>query len=158
MVEISCKTDITIPNTTATMTQHLYRNSLERKCYGSNNPFGGSLTGSTRANPNTNPVSANPASAKLEDAAQIAHQATDKIADRATAQVDRLTATAHRVVNSAADAVSSAAEWASAIPEQAKQIHAQFTETANASIRARPIATVAGALVIGYLLGRLGGR
>jgi hypothetical protein len=32
---------------------------------------------------------------------------------------------------------------------------AEFVESASASIRARPIATVAGALVIGYLLGRL---
>ena len=113
--------------------------------------MGGSLTGTgSRPNPNTNP-----ASAKVEDAAQAAHQATDKIADKATAQVDRLSGTAHRAVNSAADAASSAAEWASTIPEQTRQVQAQFTETASASIRARPIATVAGALVVGYLLGRL---
>src|SRR5450432_2235023 len=115
--------------------------------------IGGSLAGSgTRFNP----ASDNPASAKVEDLAQSAHQATDKIADKATAQVDRLSGTAHRAVNSAADAASSAAEWASAIPEQVKQVQAQLTEAASASIRASPIAMVAGALVIGYLLGRLG--
>src|SRR5450432_363091 len=115
--------------------------------------IGGSLAGSgTRFNP----ASDNPASAKVEDLAQTAHQATDRIADKATAQIDHLSGTAHRAVNSAADAASSAAEWASAIPEQAKQVQAQLTEAASASIRARPIATVAGALVIGYLLGRLG--
>jgi hypothetical protein len=115
-------------------------------------PMGSSLTGSgSRDTPNTNP-----ADAKVEDAAQAAHQTTDKIADKATAQVDRLSGTAHRAVNSAADAASSAAEWVSAIPEQAKQVPAQLTEAASASIRARPIAIVAGALVIGYLLGRLG--
>ena len=116
-------------------------------------PMGGSLTGSgSRANPEN----ANPLSAKVEDAALTAHQTTDKIADKAAAQVDRLSGTAHRVVDSAAAAASSAAEWASGIPEQAKQAQAQLTEAASASIRARPIATVAGALVIGYLLGRLG--
>ena len=116
-------------------------------------PIGGSLTGSgSRANPG----SANPVSAQVEDAAQAAHQTTDKIADKAMAQVDRLSGTAHRAVNSAADAASSAAEWASAIPEQAKQLQAQLTEAASASIRERPIAIVAGALVVGYLLGRLG--
>ena len=98
---------------------------------------------------------ANPVSAKVEGAAQAAHQATDRIADTATAQVDRLSGTAHRAVNSAADTASSAAEWVSAIPEQAKQVQAHLTEAASASIRARPFATVAGALVIGYLLGRL---
>lgn len=118
-----------------------------------NNPMGGSLTGSGSQG---NPPSANPASAKLQDVAQTAHQATDKIADKASAQVDRLSGTAHRAVNSAAEAASSAAEWASAIPEQAKEAQVQLTEAACASIRARPIATVAGALVIGYLLGRLG--
>ena len=98
---------------------------------------------------------ANPASAKIEDVAQTVHQTTDRIADKTASQVDRLSGTAHRAVNSAADAASSAAEWASAIPEQAKQVQAQFTEAASASIRARPIAIVGGALVVGYLLGRL---
>jgi hypothetical protein len=115
-------------------------------------PMGGSFTDSgSEAHPNANPLNA-----KIEDAAQVARQTTDKIADEAMAQVDRLSGTAHRAVNSAADAASSAAEWASAIPEQAKQVQAQLTEVTRASIRARPIATVAGVLVIGYLLGRLG--
>jgi ElaB/YqjD/DUF883 family membrane-anchored ribosome-binding protein len=116
-------------------------------------PMGASDTGSgSRANPEN----ANPLSAKVEDAAQAAHQTTDKIADKAAAQLDRLSGTAHRAVDRTAAAASSAAEWASGIPEQAKQAQAQLTEAASASIRARPIAAVAGALVIGYLLGRLG--
>jgi ElaB/YqjD/DUF883 family membrane-anchored ribosome-binding protein len=109
-------------------------------------PMGGNRTGS----------GANQVSAQVEDAAQAAHQTTDKIADKATAQVDRLSGTAHRAVNSAADAASSAAEWASAIPEQAKQVQTRLTQAASASIRERPIAVVAGALVVGYLLGRIG--
>jgi hypothetical protein len=115
-------------------------------------PMGGSLAVSgSQANPNVNPLNA-----KIEDAAQVAHQTTDKIADKTMAQVEGLSGTAHRAVNSAAGAASSVAEWASAIPEQAKQVQAQLTEATRASIRARPIATVAGVLVIGYLLGRLG--
>jgi hypothetical protein len=108
--------------------------------------MGGSLTGRG---------SANPANAQVESAAQAAHQTTDEIADKATVQVDRMSGTLHRAVNSAADAATSAAQWASAIPEQAKQAQTQLTDAACASIRARPIATVTGALVIGYLLGRL---
>jgi ElaB/YqjD/DUF883 family membrane-anchored ribosome-binding protein len=107
----------------------------------------GSLTSGSNAT--------NPASAKVEGAAQSAHQTTDKIADKATAGVDRLSGTAHRAINSAADAATSTAEWASTIPEQAKQVQTRLTDSASASIRARPIATVAGALVVGYLLGRL---
>jgi ElaB/YqjD/DUF883 family membrane-anchored ribosome-binding protein len=111
-------------------------------------PLGSNRTGSGSG--------ANPASAKVEDVAHAAHQATDRIADKATSQVDRLSGTAHRAVNSAADAASSAAEWASAVPEQAKQVQARLAEAASASIRERPIAVVAGALFIGYLLGRIG--
>jgi hypothetical protein len=118
-------------------------------------PMGGNLaSGGTRPNLANNP-NANAASAKVEGAAQTAHQATDKISDKAAAQVDRLSGTTHRTVDNAADAASSAAEWASTIPEQAKQVQAQLTEAASASIRARPIVTVAGALFVGYLLGRL---
>lgn len=115
-------------------------------------PIGGSLaSGGTRPNsPNANPVSA-----KVEDAAKTAHQATDKIADKAADQVDRLAGTAHRAIDRSAGAASSAAEWAASIPEQAKQVQAQLGESASASIRAHPIAAVAGALFVGYLLGRL---
>jgi hypothetical protein len=97
----------------------------------------------------------NPVGAKVQGAAQSAHQATDQFADRATAGVDRLSGTAHRAIDSAADAATSAADWASTIPGQAQQVQARLTESASASIRARPIATVAGALVVGYLIGRL---
>lgn len=107
----------------------------------------GSLTGGGHA--------ANPVSAKVEGAAKSAHHATDRIADTATAEVDRLSGTAHRAIDGAADAATSAAEWASGIPEQVERVQTRLTESASASIRARPIATVAGALVVGYLLGRL---
>ena len=55
-----------------------------------------------RANDGGTP--ANPAGAKMDDLAQKAHQATDRIADLATEQVGRLSDTAHRAVNGAADA------------------------------------------------------
>ena len=99
----------------------------------------------------------NPAgNARVEGAAQTAHRTVDSLADKATAQVGRVSGTAHRAVNTAADAASSAAEWASGVPEQAKQVQTKLTEAACDSIRARPIVAVAGALVVGYLLGRLG--
>jgi hypothetical protein len=97
----------------------------------------------------------NPVNAKLDDAAQAAHKTTDKIADKATAQVDRSAEAVHRAVDSAAGIAASAAGWATTNLEQAKKTQARLAESACASIRARPIATVAGALVIGYLIGRL---
>ena len=108
------------------------------------------IGGSTTYGGNTSP-----ASAKVEGAAQSAHSTVDAVADKATQQVGRLSDSAHRALNSAADAASTATEWASALPEQAKQVQAKVTDAACAQIRARPITTVAGALVVGYLLGRL---
>jgi hypothetical protein len=105
--------------------------------------------------PGTNPLSNPATSAKIESGAQSAHQTVDKVADTATSQVDRLSGQAHRAVNAAADAANAAAEWASTLPDQAKQYQTKVTEAACTSIRARPIASVAGALVVGYLLGRL---
>jgi len=70
---------------------------------------------------------------RIQSATDAAHETTDKVARAATVQVDRLRGTAHDAVEGAAGLV----------------------ESACASIRSRPIASVAGVLVVGYLLGRL---
>lgn len=75
----------------------------------------------------------NRADPKIQSATDAAHETTDKVARAATVQVDRLRGTAHDAVEGAAGLV----------------------ESACASIRSRPMATVAGVLVVGYLLGRL---
>lgn len=100
-------------------------------------------------------LTGDPTNAKIEGAARTVHQTVDKASDRAAAQIDHLSGAAHRAVNSTADAATSALEWAATIPEQAKQVQTQVTETARASIRAHPLYAVAGAVTIGYLLGRL---
>ena len=109
--------------------------------------FGSTPSSSTTAPPLPN--------AKVESAAMAAHRMTDRVADTATAQVDQLSGTAHRAVNRAADAATTAADWASSVPEQAKQVQSRLTESARAAIRAKPLQTLAGTLVVGYLLGRL---
>ena len=113
------------------------------------------IDGDSPLGTNTTPLSNPAGNARVEGVAQTAHRTVESIADKATAQVDRVSGTIHRAVNSAADAASSAADWASGVPEQAKQVQTKITEAACNSIRARPIASVAGALVVGYLLGRL---
>jgi hypothetical protein len=100
----------------------------------------------------TTPSSTNP---KIENAAQTAHKVVDTVADKTTAQVDRLSSTAHRAVDKTAGAASQAAGWASSLPDQAMEVQTRLTESVCTSIRARPIATVAGALIVGYLLGRI---
>jgi ABC-type transporter Mla subunit MlaD len=100
----------------------------------------------------TTPTNTNP---KIENAVQTAHKVVDTVADKTTAQVDRLSSTAHRAVDKTAGAATQAAGWASSLPDQAKEVQARLTDSVCTSIRARPIATVAGALVVGYLLGRI---
>lgn len=81
-------------------------------------------------------------------AAQTAHQTIDKVADR-------MSAAAHRAVDTTANAAASTAQWASGVPEQARRAQTRFTEIACENIRARPLTMVAGAAIVGYLLGRL---
>jgi methyl-accepting chemotaxis protein len=109
------------------------------------NPPSGTFTGNVNT-PRSNE--------KMEGIARAAHETTDKIAEKA-AGVDRLSGTAHRAVDSAADAASSATDWASDVSDQAGTMQARLVESATNEIRARPIATVASALLIGYILGRL---
>jgi len=156
MAEIRSVFDITATSATGRVPLTLFSAYLKGSAMDHATPMSGSLSGATHSSlTGSNPPNANPAGAKVEGAAQTAHRATDRIADKAAAQVDHLSGTAHRAVDNAADATSSAAEWAASIPQQAKQVQAQITEAASASIRARPIVTVAGALFVGYLLGRL---
>jgi ElaB/YqjD/DUF883 family membrane-anchored ribosome-binding protein len=112
-------------------------------------------TASNLADASAGQTSPNPFSDKVESAALAAHQATDRIADTATLQVDRLSGTAHRAVNSAADAATVTAQWVSAVPQQVNRVQTRLTEAACASVRARPLQTVVGAVAVGYLLGRL---
>ena len=83
------------------------------------------------------------------------NKAVDKFADSATSQVDRLSGSVHRAVNQTADAASVAADWATSIPEQARKAQVTMTGSMCSAIRARPLATLAGGIVAGYLLGRL---
>jgi ElaB/YqjD/DUF883 family membrane-anchored ribosome-binding protein len=93
---------------------------------------------------------------KIENAAQTAHKVVDTVADKTTAHVDRLSGTAHRAVDKTAGAATQAADWASTFPDQAMEAKARLTDSVCATIRERPIAIVAGALVVGFLLGRIG--
>src|SRR2546423_14079652 len=92
---------------------------------------------------------------KIENAVQTAHKVVDAVADKTTAQLDRLSGTAHRAVDKTAVAAAQAAEWASKFPDQAMQVQTRLNEAACTTIRARPITSVAGALAVGYMLGRI---
>lgn len=93
--------------------------------------------------------------AKVDAAARGAHEATDRLAEKTAAQVDRARDTAHRAVDSAAATAVSATDAGSAMLRRADEARVELVASTNSFIRARPLATVAGALVTGYLLGRL---
>lgn len=93
--------------------------------------------------------------AKVGNAAASAHESIEEVADSALAQVNRLSGSAHQAVNNAADAATAASNWAMDAADQVQQTASNIGDSACASIRARPLATMAGALVIGYLIGRL---
>jgi ElaB/YqjD/DUF883 family membrane-anchored ribosome-binding protein len=83
-----------------------------------------------------------------------AHKAIDRAADSAQPALDRATAAAHRTVDRAADAAKPAAEW---VTESGKQVAARSGAMVDACgnyVRARPLATVAAALALGYLAGK----
>jgi hypothetical protein len=108
------------------------------------------LTPDQLANPLNNPLAS-----KVDNAARSAHETTDKIADAASAGIDRTRETMHKAVDGAASAAQSTAGYASSMIDQAKQAQTKALDQACATIRARPIASVVGALIGGYLLGRL---
>jgi len=91
----------------------------------------------------------------IENLVQTLHRVVDTDSYKTSAQVDRLSSTAHRAVDKTAGAATQAAGWASSLPDQAKEVQTRLTDSVCTSIRARPITTVAGALIVGYLLGRI---
>lgn len=114
----------------------------------------GATAGTTGA---SNPLSSTMTGlgSRSDSLAQSAKNTIDTAADRVTSGVGQASAAAHKAVDTAADVATSAADWASKVPDRARATQERLTEAACESIRARPITYVAGALVTGYLLGRL---
>jgi ElaB/YqjD/DUF883 family membrane-anchored ribosome-binding protein len=92
---------------------------------------------------------------KLDAATRGAHEATDRLAEKTAFQVDRARDTAHRAVDSAAATAVSATDATADMLRRADEVRGELVASTNSFIRARPLATVAGALVTGYLLGRI---
>jgi ElaB/YqjD/DUF883 family membrane-anchored ribosome-binding protein len=83
--------------------------------------------------------------------ADKAHRAVDEASIKATPVIERGAAAAHRTIDTVADT-------AMAVAGSRGVIEARSTEFANACsgyIRERPFATIASALAVGYLAGRL---
>jgi ElaB/YqjD/DUF883 family membrane-anchored ribosome-binding protein len=103
-------------------------------------------TANTMATSSPNPIS---------NMADRAHQAVDKAAEKAQPVLERASSAAHRTIDKVADVAVPAAQWAT---ENGKQIAAksgELTEVCSGYVRARPFVSIAGAVAIGYFIGRI---
>ena len=90
-----------------------------------------------------------------KNAADQAHRLVDRAREKAAPVVERAATAAHRTIDTVANATTPAAEW---IAVNRKQLASKSTELADActnQVRARPFVSVAAALAIGYLIGKL---
>ena len=109
-------------------------------------------TSNTMGASNLNPGTVSSMTASMTDRA---HQAVDKAAEKAQPALERASSAAHRTIDKVADVALPAAEWAA---ESGKQIAAksgELTEVASGYVRARPFVSLAGAIAIGYFIGRI---
>jgi hypothetical protein len=90
--------------------------------------------------------------------ASAAHRVVDAFADRALTGVGKVSGSLHVAVNHAADAANSAAGWVAQAPAQMEQKTVTLSKRAIATVKARPFVTVASAIALGFIIGRLARR
>jgi hypothetical protein len=94
-------------------------------------------------------------SAAVDRGATTAHRLVDNLADQALTGVGKVSGSLHVAANHAADAAAGATDWAAAVPTQMRRGKAMLADTTCAAIRSRPFVAFGGALVAGFILGRL---
>lgn len=90
-----------------------------------------------------------------ERAHQTVDRVADKVADKAVPVLEKARSGAHVTIDKVADGAASGAEWAT---ENGRAIASKTGEVTNVCadyVRARPLVAVAGALALGYLVGRM---
>jgi len=102
------------------------------------------MTGSTMTG--SNPIS---------KAADRANQMVDDVAQKAAPAVQSATAHAHDTIDKVASAGNSAADWATTNGTQLANKSGALAEVCTGYVRSRPLVSMAGALAIGYFLGRV---
>ena len=94
-------------------------------------------------------------SGRIADKADRAHDAVDRAADKAAPMLERASTVAHKTIDKVAGAAMPAAQWATDSSRQLATRGSEYADQATSFVRARPLATVVGALAIGYMLGKL---
>jgi hypothetical protein len=91
----------------------------------------------------------------IANAAGRAHQLVDNVADKAAPAVQSATEKAHDTIDTVAGAGKSASDWVTSNGAQLAGKAGAVMETCAVQVRARPLLTLAGAMAIGYLAGRV---
>jgi ElaB/YqjD/DUF883 family membrane-anchored ribosome-binding protein len=91
----------------------------------------------------------------ISNAAGRAHQMVDNMVDKAAPAVQSASMRAHDTIDKVATAGSAAADWAATNGAQLADKSGALAEAGAGYVRARPLVSVAGALAIGYFLGRV---
>jgi len=97
--------------------------------------------------------------ATVSNMAERAHQTVDrvadKVADKAAPALERARSGVHTTIDKVADGAACGAEWASENGKALAARSSQMTDACAEYVRARPLVAVAGALALGYLVGRI---
>lgn len=93
--------------------------------------------------------------ATIAGAANLAHEAVNTVAEKATPVIDRAASAAHRTINRAADAAMPAAEWASNSGQAIATQSTHAVDVCSSYVRERPLTAVLGALAIGFFVGKV---
>jgi ElaB/YqjD/DUF883 family membrane-anchored ribosome-binding protein len=87
--------------------------------------------------------------------ADRAHQAIDRAAEKVVPGVDRMRTGAHNTIDKVADSATSGVDWAAENTRALANRGAEWTEQCSEYVREKPLVAVAGALALGYLVGRM---
>ena len=109
-------------------------------------------TSNTMGTSSPNPSSVSNMAANMTDRA---HQAVDKAAEKAQPVLERASSAAHRTIDKVADVAVPAAQWATESGKQIATKSGELTEVCSGYVRARPFTSIAGAIAIGYFIGRI---
>jgi ElaB/YqjD/DUF883 family membrane-anchored ribosome-binding protein len=90
-----------------------------------------------------------------DDAADRAHGAVERAADKIRPAVNRVTESAHQAIDKLADKAVPAAEWAEEKTRYAQDQAQRWADQCGAMVRDRPVTMLAAAAAVGYLLGRV---
>ena len=89
------------------------------------------------------------------EAADRAHDAVERAADKIRPTMNRITESAHSAIDKLADQAVPAAEWAEEKTRVAQDQAQRWADQCGAMVRDRPVTMLAAAAAVGYLLGRV---